>query len=366
MKKLIRKAVRFKGFTLGLDVHKKFIEYCLLDQQGDEVDAGKIGSSPEELKRLLTTLKARGPLQACLEACGCFIWIFDLLVVELSREVVHVAQPSRIKVVANSMEKNDANDAWWLAYLLFEGRLPESFVAEGALRDLRIAARELRSYTDARSDQLRRFKSHLAQAGVAVPKNWHASKTGRAKAKTAIALVKGERKKALQMLLKQIKKLSSQMQYWRERVVEISSQFPEVQTIKENMPGFAEILSATVIGELGQPTRYKSEKAYAKSTGLTPGNRESGGKKIVTMISREGSRHARWAYTRAVIGCMRCKKGPGHQVRAWIEQRSKHKPKRKVIVAAARKLAEGVWRLFAMGEVFDLKRAFPAKCAAAG
>jgi hypothetical protein len=35
MKKLMRRAVRFKGFTLGLDVHKGFIEYCLLDGSGD-------------------------------------------------------------------------------------------------------------------------------------------------------------------------------------------------------------------------------------------------------------------------------------------------------------------------------------------
>ena len=50
-------------------------------------------------------------------------------------------------------------------------------------------------------------------------------------------------------------------------------------------------------------------------------------------------------------------------MRQWIEERGRHKPKRKVIVAAARKLAEGVWRLFALGEAFDLARAFPVKCA---
>ena len=147
MKKLNRKGERFKGQTLGLDIHKKFIEYCVLDGEGDEVATGRIESSREELQGLVVKLKKQGAVQASLEACGCFIWVFDLLVRELSREVVHVAQPSRIHVIANSMEKNDANDAWWLAYLLFEGRLPESFVVEGVMRNLRIAERELRSYT---------------------------------------------------------------------------------------------------------------------------------------------------------------------------------------------------------------------------
>ena len=35
----------------------------------------------------------------------------------------------------------------------------------------------------------------------------------------------------------------------------------------------------------------------------------------------------------------------------WVLRRAKTRPKKKVIVAAARKLAEGVWRLFALGEL---------------
>jgi transposase len=364
MKKLIRKGGRFKGQTLGLDIHKKFIEYCVLDGLGDEVVAGRIESSREDLRELVAKLKKQGAVQASLEACGCFIWVFDLLVQELAREAVHVAQPSRIHVIANSMEKNDANDAWWLAYLLFEGRLPESFVVEGVMRNLRIAERELRSYTNARSDLLRRFKSHFAQEGTKIPKSWHASKIGRTRVVARIKETKGDRHRALTMLLKQIKKLSSQMLYWRARIVELSKELPAVKTIEENLPGFGSIVAGTVVGELGDPRRFYNQKAYAKATGLTPGYRESGGKGTVTAITRQGSRHARWAFTRAVISCMRCKQGPGVHVRQWVEERSRHKPKKKVIVAAARKFAEAVWRLFALGEAFDLTRAFPVKVAA--
>lgn len=367
MKKLKRSGVRFKGFTLGLDVHKKFIEYCVLDGQGEETMSGRIGGQQKDMRELMAKLKQKGPLQASLEACGCFVWIFDVLVEELGREAVHVAQPSRIHVIANSMEKNDANDAWWLAYLLYEGRLPESFVAEGALRDLRIAGRELRAYTDQRGDMLRRFKSHLAQAGLSVPKNWHTSKVRRKAAQEVIKQVKGERGNALSALSKQIGQLTRQMLYWHARVKELAKAFPEVQTLQQEMPGFGLIISALALAELGAPKRFHNQKAYAKATGLTPGFRESGGQKMMTCIARAGSRHARWAFTRAVIGCLRCKKGckkeAGYQIRQWVEQRAKHKPKKKVIVAAARKLAEGVWRLFALGEAFNLAAAFPVKCA---
>lgn len=364
MKKLTRKGVRFKGLTLGLDVHKKFIEYCVLDKDGEEVAGGKVASRHQDLNALLATLKKQGAVQACLEACGSFIWIFDVLAEALGRDAVHVAQPSRIHVIANSMEKNDANDAWWLAYLLYEQRLPEAFVAEGPLRELRIASRELRAYTDQRGDLLRRFKSHLAQAGLNVPKNWHASKIGRQKARAVLAGIGGERGRALQALRKQIARLGRQLLYWRARIAELAKAFKEIAVLQDQMPGFGLLLSSLALAELGLPQRFYNQKAYSKATGLTPGYRESGGHQQQTCITRHGSRHARWAFTRAVIACLRCKSGVGFQVRQWVEQRARHKPKKKVVVAAARKLAEGVWRLFAMGEVFDLAQAFPVKCAA--
>lgn|GEM_PF-4440803 len=289
------------------------------------------------------------------------MWIFDALAKDLGRECVHVAQPSRIHVIANSMEKNDANDAWWLAYLLYERRLPEAFVAEGALRELRIAARELRAWTDQRADLLRRFKSHLAQTGLKVPKSWQASKVGRAAAKKVIGQTNGERRHALLILLKKIGSLSREMLYWHTRVKELSKALPEVQVMIDELPGFGTVIAGTAHGEMGPARRFYNQKAYAKGTGLTPGYRESGGHSTSTRITRQGSRHARWAFTRAVISCMRCKKGSGLQVRKWVEMHGKHKPKRKVIVAAARKMAEGVWRLFALGECFDLAKAFPVK-----
>lgn len=364
MKKINRVGSRFKGFSVGLDVHKTFIEYCVLSARGEEVETGRIGSDRRPLEALITGLKEKGVLQVSLEACGCFIWVFDTLVEKIGRAQVHVAQPSRLHVIANSMEKNDTNDAWWLAYLLYEQRLPEAFVAEGDLRELRIATRELRAWTNLRSDLIRRFLSHLAQAGEKLKrKNWHASKVGRAEAKELVSKMKGQRARALQELLRQIRRTGKQIIQWRASMSALAAKLPEVKTISQEMPGFGPIISSTVVAELGMPKRFHSQKAYAKATGLTPGYRESGGKSSQVGITRQGSSHARWAFTRAVLGCLRSKDVWGAQIKQWVELRARYKPKRKVIVAAARKLAEGVWRLFALGEAFDLARAFPVPVA---
>ena len=109
---------------------------------------------------------------------------------------------------------------------------------------------------------------------------------------------------------------------------------------------------------MGDPRRYRSPKAYAKATGLTPGYRESAGRRKSKGITREGSAHVRWALTRAVLACMRCRQGPGLAVRRWVDARLRRRSKKDAMVAAARKLAEGIWRLFHLGEAFDVTRAF--------
>jgi transposase len=294
------------------------------------------------------------------------VWVFDIAVEMLGRAHVHVAQSAKIKAIANSQEKNDANDAWWLAYLTYEGRLPEAFVAEGALRELRVATREYRAYVNERADLLRRFGAHLAQAGHPVPKEWPRSQLKRTVVKALLRTLHGAAVLALKRLYVQILKLSREIKFWAAEVQRLSQAFPQVQTMIKELPGLGRVTAATVYAELGDPRRFRSEKAYAKSTGLTPGYRISAGKTAGTVITRAGSPAARWALTQAAMACLRCKRGAGAHVRQWLERRFLHRKKKKVVVAAARKLAEGVWRLFALGECWELERAFPGKVRVSG
>lgn len=364
MKKLRRRVEKFNGLCVGLDLHKSFVQLSVIDRLGDEVEADRFAADREALTGWLDRLEATGEsLLVVIEASGCFVWVYDLLVERLGRAAVKVAAPSKVKVIAEAGEKTDASDAWWLAYLAHEGRLPEAFVAEGDLRDLRVASRELRSVTDERSDLMRRMKSHLAQLGEGFSTSAWSSVPGRAKIEALVGRVQtdhGERGSAIARLWSRIQALNAEVDHWRQRVAELSGRFEEVKVLERELPGMGPLLAAMVWSELGDPQRYKSAKAYAKATGLTPGYRESGGKRSKQKITREGSAHVRWALTRAVLACSRCQHGPGVTLWRWVDKQSRRKPKKAAMVAAARKLAEGIWRLFRLGEAFDLRRAFPA------
>lgn len=363
MKKLQRRPVRFKGLSLGLDLHKKVMQYSVIDEAGDELINTRASAKRSVLWDLVDRLTRDGQaLQVSLEASGTFLWAFDLLVAKLGREHVHVAAPSRVKVIAQSQEKTDANDAYWLAYFLWEGTLAEAFVAEGDLRELRIAVRELRAWTDHRSDLMRRMRSHLAQVGVDFPKSAWSSVQGRAKIEALVAereAVGDERGVAVARLWRQIQQLDAEVEQWRDRMKQLSSRFAEVALIERELPGIGQQVSAVVWAEMGDPRRYRSAKAYGKATGLAPGYRESAGRRSKKGMMRCGSAHVRWALTRAVVSCLRCTKDPsGLAVKHWVQNLMRRKSKKAAIVAAARKLAEAIWRLFAYGEAFDLRKIF--------
>jgi transposase len=199
----------------------------------------------------------------------------------------------------------------------------------------------------------------LALEGVKMSGSCFHTKTVRRQAAEVAHSLSGARGDALHRLLRRIEHLDEEVAYWDSKVAELCRGLPVVQTIRKEIPGIGPALSAILYAELGDPSRYRSAKAFACATGLVPSFRESGGRKMPAKMSRAGSRYSRWALTRAVIGCMRCRRGPGVTVTRWVNKRLRHRPKKHVLVAAARKLAEGIWRLFHLGEEFDLRKAFP-------
>ena len=363
MKKLHRRPNRFKGASVGLDLHISFIQYSILDQPGDERANDRVPADREQLLALIDQLEAEhGPLQVAFEASGSFLWVFDLLVERLDRDRVHVAAPSKVKAIANSQEKNDANDAWWLAYLLWEARLPEAFVAEGTLRDLRTACREVRDLIDRGNDLKRRMRGALRQLGLSLGarSDWHTI-VGHGRIQRIVEQAQAEhglQGEAIARMWTRIQEMAEETAYWEQHVERLAAEFDQVEVLKTEMPGVGDRIGPVVIGELGDPRRFHSAKAYAKATGLTPGYRESGGRRSTKKISRCGSAHVRWALTQAVMGCLRRKNGPGLAVKAWVDRLARRKGKKSAIVAAARKLAEAIWRLFNLGEAFDLTRSF--------
>jgi transposase len=225
-------------------------------------------------------------------------------------------------MIANSSEKNDANDAFWLAYLTFEGRLPEAHPPAKVFRELRIACRERIRTVQARSDAIRRLRSHLRQMGKPLPTRVFNTKQGRAFVEELAAKSAGSRAMALREGLTQIAHLDEAVARWEEEMARISKDLTEVDALAREIPGVGRVLAATILGETGPLSRFDSPKALGRFTGLTPADRSTGGEQIHGPMTREGSPHLRWALTQAVMHCNLGRHDPHLAVRDWVRTKA--------------------------------------------
>ena len=362
MKKLTSPVQKVNAQVIGLDVHKQLIAYCVLDRAGREIACGKVGGDPAALEALLKALVGRKKTHFAFEASGHSMWVYDRLTERYGEERVHVAQAKKIRAIANSQEKNDANDAFWLAYLTHEGRLPEAYVPPTSYRELRIATRERICAVQRRTELCQRLRAHLGQLGRRISVGSLSAIAAPGDVRRIAEEVGGERAHALRAGLDEIEQAGAVIATWDKRVAAIAKDLPAVRAIEQHMPGAGVVLASTIVAESGPMERFHTAKAFGKYTGLTPSERSSGGRTQQGGISREGSAYLRWALTQMAMACTRCKHGAGLAAGDWIRKKQKRMGcKGKARCAAARKLAESIWRLFAYGECFDAGRPFGVK-----
>ncbi|MHC4492823.1 MAG: IS110 family RNA-guided transposase [Planctomycetota bacterium] len=358
MRKLTRPVQKVNAQVIGLDVHKQCIFFCRLDRRGEEVSSGRFAATREGLEEFLKGEVGRKKTHFAFEASGYTLWVYDLLVARYDAEVVHVAQAKKIRAIANSRQKNDANDAFWLAYLTYESRLPEAWIPQGVHRELRLATRARIHAVRRRSRLVTILRSHLAQVGERVSSSL-ATVRGWARAVELVGRVDGARGDVLQECLEEIERYDRRIAAWEGRIAGLVEELPAVAAIEREIPGLGRVLAAAVYAETGPLERFARAKSFGGFTGLPPTDRSSGGRMRHGGISREGSPYLRWALTQAVMACLRAKRGPGFAVGEWVRRREKRmQAKGKARCAAARKLAESIWRLFHYGECFDAARAF--------
>src|SRR5579864_8485025 len=120
-------------YYIGLDVHKKTIDYCVKDGSGRIYGAGSIRATRLDLDMWMKTLPR--PWTAAMEATIFTAWIYDHL--KPHAAAVKVAHPLMLRAIAVAKKKNDRIDAKKIADCLRCDFLPECYMASTEIRDRR-------------------------------------------------------------------------------------------------------------------------------------------------------------------------------------------------------------------------------------
>jgi transposase len=273
-------------YFIGLDVHKKTISYCAKDAAGRVYQEGKIGSSRRELDAWIRAMPQ--PRTIAMEATIFTGWIYDHLLPHA--ESVKVAHPLMLRAIAAAKKKNDRIDAGKIADCLRCDFLPECHMASTAIRDRRRTLR-YRSLVVKQMVQVKnRVSGLLMETGVSYNKQ-RLHKVG-----YFAELMSGNEDvhESIRPLLKLSREMISRSQKLDYALISSLERDP---LLKERLrrlrtvPGVGPITALTWALEIGDYTRFASNKQAISYCGLC-GDENSSADKVMRMpISKQRNKH---------------------------------------------------------------------------
>jgi transposase len=317
---------------IGVDLHKKIITVCVMNEKLSVVARKTLYCNQPD--QIIDYFRQFQPFKAVVEATASYLWFVELL--EPLAEKIVLANPKKLRVIAESNKKTDRLDAQVLAEFLARDMIPQSYMPTPRQRQHRALVRH-RQYIRGRMTSVRCKIRHILSNHNADRKDLFSDQCGPAYLKE-VKLSDAERFV--------IKQLWSEYDYHFARMTALTKKIksfigkapkPEAEARKiiKTAPGVGMVTAEVVLSELGDVKRFRNAKAVCAYAGMVPRVRQTGGKKSKDLqITKEGSGLLRWALVETAWRVV-------NQSKKWeaffsrLKKRSGHK---RAIVAVARKL----------------------------
>ncbi|OQW53882.1 MAG: transposase [Proteobacteria bacterium SG_bin7] len=285
-------------YNIGVDYHKKFSYLVVKDQGGQVLRSGQIQNTQDSVSKFLAPYKkdSAAVLESCRNWCVMHDWLEDIV------DDVVLANPFKVKAIAEAKIKTDKIDATVLADLLRADLIPQSYIATREVRDMRSLLRErmffvrLRTMTknrittifDRYPEEIRKFKSQTDLFG----------KKGREQLEK-IKLREADRA----LIDRELNFIDLTNVFIKEIEEVINDNFKQSESAQylETIPGIGKFFAMLIDAEIGEIDRFKTPEKLASYSGLVPSTYSSGGKTTNGRIIKGGNQLLRWAFVEAVI-----------------------------------------------------------------
>jgi transposase len=330
-----------KQFYVGVDIHKHACVHVTLDSAGKVMQRGRFANTVGGISDFARTLTSHS--NVVVEP----VLNYELLVDEFAQYAasVHVATPSKVRVIAESKCKTDRYDARILADLLRTDYLPESYVAPRALRDLRTRVRQRFHLVKTIVMFKNRIRHLLFLEGVKLTATDVSSVRGRREIRHACLseTVRACVAQCLQIITPITEQVAA-IDAWLTAQCQDVAAYHLLQTI----PGIGLVWAATLYAEIGDVHRFRSGKALAGYSGLVPIVRASGHAVYYGGITRTGSRFMRMALVEAALRAARRSPRLNRLYQRVLYRGNVQKAR----VAVARKLAVIIYSMLTTNQPF--------------
>jgi len=342
-----RKKLRNGKLTIGIDLGDRSSRYCILDEQGEVLKEGSLATTQNGFNQILGALPHS---RVALEAGTHSPWVSRHLK-KLGHTVI-VANPRRVRLIAQSRNKNDQLDAETLARLAHADPqllYPIQHRSEQAQTDLAMI-RVRAGLVESRTALINTARGLTKSFGERLPK----CDAGNVHAELAKPLPDGVRQ-AVEPLLEQVGELTERIKNYDTEIEKIAAErYPEVQLLTP-VWGLGTLSALTYILTIDDPHRFKQSRDVGSFLGLRPGRRESGQMRRELGITKEGDVYLRKLLVQCALVIL-SRGGRDSDLRRWglkLAGRGVKNAKKRARVAVARKLAVLLHHLWVNGVVYE-------------
>ena len=332
---------------VGLDIHKRVVQACILDEAGAQQAMRRFDLSVQSLVKFAEE-ELGADCAVALEATTNTWAVVDIIEPYCARVVV--SNPMRTKAIATAKVKTDKVDALVLAQLLRVEYLPPVWQPDAATREERSLASRRSALTRQSIHLKNRLHSVLHQRLIQAPKDLFGKKGRQWLAALELPpIAHGE----VDTLLRLLDALVIEQTSLR---VEIDRRGFANQNIKllMTLPGVDVTIAHALVAAIGPIERFDSPERLTAYFGLVPSVRQSAEHCYHGRITKQGNTNARWLLVQAAQAASR---HPG-PIGLQFAKLARRKNRNVAVVAIARKLAALSWHLLTKREAY--RYALPA------
>ncbi len=327
---------------VGLDIHKRVVQACVLDQAGQCVAQHRFNLTRHSLLEFAQqqlTADDRVAVEATTNT-----WAVVALLKPHVAEVV-VSNPLATKAIASAKIKTDKVDARVLAQLLRCDFLPRVWEPDQATQEIRRLTSRRASLVSDRTTVKNRLHSVLAQRLLTYAGPDLFAKAGLAWLH-ALA-IDPEGRQLLDSDLRLLASVETEITHIEKMLIPKAYTDPRVKLLM-TLPGVDYTVAQTVIAALGDIGRFPDGDHAAAYLGLVPSTKQSADRCYHGPITKHGNGHARWLLVQAAqhVG-----KHPG-PLGVFFRRLAKRKNRNVAVVAVARKLVTIAWHLLTKNEPY--------------
>jgi len=345
-KKQIWQKASQQRLTVGLDLGDAESCYHILDDVAATVSTGRLLTTKTGLKSLFEKMPSS---RVALEVGTHSPWVSRLLA-GLGHEVI-VANPHKVRLITQSMKKNDRIDAEQLARLArVDPKLLSPIRHRGEVAQADLAVIRARAgLVEARTGLINTARGLVKPFGERL-KSCDADQVGEGLQEGLSEAVCT----AVEPLLRSVEAVTEQIRVYDGEIEAIAKRYPEVELLRQ-VYGVGQLIALTFVLTIEDPSRFEHSREVGPFLGLTPKQGESGERQPQLGITKAGDQLLRSLLVQGAH-CLLRKGAPESDLRIWgmekMEKGGKN-AKRRAIVGVARKLAVLLHRLWVTGEVYD-------------